>query len=331
MPFVLISPEQLLDQPGPWVDLLREAKFDIRYPRNPLFTRGGGGEDETISELAGAVAVIAGGEHLSRKAIESLPDLKVIARAGVGFDRVDIPTATRRGIPVTITPTANHQAVAEHALALILAVAKKIVWADMQTRLGHWPRVATAPIRGRTLGVLGLGRIGRSTAVRAMLLGMKVIATEPFPNAAFVRANPIELVDFETLLARSDIVSIHSPLNEETRGLFNARVFAKMKPGAVLVNTARGGLVVEKDLIPALASGHLGGAGLDVFEQEPPSPDNPLFRMDNVVVSPHWAGTDSQSMADMAVECAECIVKLHRGEWPEGAVVNDELRATFRW
>jgi phosphoglycerate dehydrogenase-like enzyme len=164
-----------------------------------------------------------------------------------------------------------------------------------------------------------------------MLLGMKVIATEPFPNAAFIRANPIELVDFDTLLARSDFVSIHSPLNDETRGLFNARVFARMKPGAVLINTARGGLVVEKDLIPALNSGHLGGAGLDVFEQEPPSPDNPLFRMDNVVVSPHWAGTDSQSMADMAVECAECIVKLRRGEWPEGAVVNDELRGTFKW
>jgi phosphoglycerate dehydrogenase-like enzyme len=328
---VLISPEALIGVRGPWVGLLEDAGFSVQYPEDPTFTRGLCGAEETIRVLNSASAVIAGGEYFTEPVLDRLPNLRVIARAGVGYDRVDVAAATARRIPLTITPTANHESVAETTLALLFAVAKGIVANDARTRAGQWAKQATEPIRGKTLGIFGLGRIGRSTAIRARALGMIVLATEKFPNDSFVRQHGIELVDFDALLARSDYVSIHCPLNAETNRLFDRTVFSRMKPGSVLLNTARGGLVVEADLLEALRSGQLGGAGLDVFEQEPASAANPLFQLDNVVVSPHLGGADKLSQHNMAIEAADCIVKLSRGEWPAGAVVNDELRENWKW
>jgi phosphoglycerate dehydrogenase-like enzyme len=242
-----------------------------------------------------------------------------------------MPAATRHSVAVTITPTANHAAVAEHTLALLFAVSRQIAISDRTMRAGQWIRRPLSPVRGRTMGLVGLGRIGRSTAVRCIALGMKVIAFEVKPIAAFVKQHGIELVSFDDLLKRSDFVSLHCPLTDQTRGLMNAAAFAKMKPGSLFINTARGPLVTEADLIAALQSGHLGGAGLDVFEKEPPDPNNPLFKMDQVVVTPHVGGGDTQSIADMGAEAARCIVALSRGEWPEGAVVNDSLKDGWRW
>jgi D-3-phosphoglycerate dehydrogenase len=331
MPVALITPEALIGQPGPYVDRLRAAGFEVRYPKDPTFTRGLGTEQQTIDELRGASAVLAGGEFIGARVMDAVPELRVIARSGVGYDRIDIPGATAHGVAVTITPTANHEAVAEHALALLFAVAKTIVTGDAAVRAGRWPKQATRPVRGATMGIVGLGRIGRSMASRSAALGMKVIATEMFPNQDFVRQHGIELVDLETLLARSDYVSVHCPSNAETRGLFNARRFGQMKRGAVFINTARGELVVEADLLAALQSGQVGAAGLDVFEQEPPSADNPLFKLAGVVVSPHIAGADDLSQLNMAIEAADCIVRLSRNEWPEGAVVNAELKSRWKW
>jgi len=160
---------------------------------------------------------------------------------------------------------------------------------------------------------------------------MNVIATETFPDEQFVKENQIELVDFETLVATSDYLSLHCPLNDETHGMINADVFAKMKPGSALINSSRGGLVVEADLKLALESGHLRAAGLDVFEEEPAKADNPLFGLKNVVLSPHLAGTDQQSMVDMGVESAKNILALFQGNWPTGAVVNDDLKDGWSW
>ena len=332
MPTVLISPEAFLHQPeASYARLLRDAGFEIRYPQNPTFTRGLGPEEETIEALKDAVAVIAGGEHLTRRVIESSPSLRVIARSGVGFDRVDIAAATERNIAVTITPTANHEAVAEQALALLLGVAKNVALNDRNLRAGRWSQILTAPVRGRTAGLIGLGRIGRSTAIRFAAVGLKVIVYETFPILEFVAQHGIELVELDELLQRSDFVSIHCPLNDQTRGLCNAAFFARMKPGGVLINTSRGGLVVETDLLAALQSGHLAGAGLDVFQQEPLSPISPLLQVENVVLSPHLAGTDTRSMEDMGIESAHNILKLSRNEWPEGAVVNAELRPRWKW
>lgn len=331
MPIVQINPEAMLNKPGPYVDLLREAGFEIRYPRNPELARGNCNAQEMIAELSGASAVIATAAHYTPEVIGGLPELRVIARAGVGYDRVDVDAATKHNIAVTITPTANHEAVAELMLALLLGVTKRIVSGNAAVRAGGWPREPLVPVRGKTVGVVGLGRIGRSVAVRCQALGMKVLAAEQQPDLEFVRRHEIELADFNQLLEQSDVVTVHCPLTPETQGMFDADVFARMKRGAIFINTARGPLVNEAALVEALESGHLLGAGLDVFEQEPPSPENPLFRLDNVVVSPHIAGADELSSQQMGVEAAECIVKLYRNQWPEGAVVNDSLRDTWKW
>ncbi len=332
MPTVLITPEAFLNKPDvSYARMLREAGFEIRYPKNSIITRGLGSEAETIDELSGCAAIIAGGEHLTRQVIESSPSLRVIARAGVGFDRVDIAAATENSVAVTITPNSNHEAVAEHTLAMLFALTKNVALNDRTLRAGIWSQKLTAPVRGRTIGLIGLGRIGRSTAVRCVALGLKVLVFETYPDRDFVAKHGLTLVGMDDLLAQSDFVSLHCPLNDHTRGLCNAGFFSQMKPGSALINTARGGLVVETDLLEALQSGHLSGAGLDVFEQEPMSPTNPLIKLENVVLSPHLGGTDTRSSEDMGIENAAAIIKLSRNEWPDGAVVNADLRSRWKW
>ncbi len=330
-PVVYITPEALVRAEGPWVTMLEQAGFEVRFPDDSTFGRGTAGDAETLRVLADASAVIAGGEHFTPTVIGGLSNLRVIARCGVGFDRVNVGVCTERGIPLTITPTSNHESVAETTFALILALAKGIVVNDARTRAGNWERASNEPIRRKTLGIFGLGRIGRSTAIRGRGMAMNVIATEAFPDRKFAEQYGIRLVDFDTLLAESDCLSLHCPLNDETRGMFNRSVFQRMKPGSVLINTARGGLVVEADLIEALKHGPLSGAGLDVFEVEPVSASNPLFQLSNVVVHPHLAGVDWLSQNEMANECADCIIKLSRNQWPDGAVVNDSLRHSWKW
>jgi phosphoglycerate dehydrogenase-like enzyme len=331
MPKVLITPEALRHATGGHIDILTEAGFEVLFPKNPEFGRGVCDEAESIDELRAVEAVVAGAEHYTASTLDQLPQLRVIARNGVGYDRVDVAAATARGIAVTITPTANHEAVAEHALALLLAVSKHIVVGDRATRAGQWPRDLIEPIRGKTIGLLGLGRIGRSMAVRAAALGMTVIAHDAFAAEAFAHKHGIEMVDFETLVRRCDVLSVHCPINEETRGIVNRDAFEKMKSTSILINTARGPIVNEGDLIEALREGAIQGAGLDVFEVEPPAHDNPLFAMDNVVLTPHAAGADALAMRDMAIEAANCVVQLYRGQWPGEAVVNRELGEHWKW
>ena len=181
------------------------------------------------------------------------------------------------------------------------------------------------------LGIVGLGRIGKSLAVRAQAMKMDVIATESMPDEAFVEQHGIELLDLNELLRRADHVSLHCPLSDETRGLINSEALDLMRPDATLVNTARGGLVVEADLVDALKSGRIEGAGLDVFEQEPTDTDNSLYDLDNVILSPHIAGSDHLSREHMGTEAATCIISLSQGRWPDGAVVNGELKGRWRW
>jgi phosphoglycerate dehydrogenase-like enzyme len=326
MPVALIVPEMLQGDDIPCVKLLREAGFDVRFPQEPQLARGQCSRANSIAELSVAHATIAGGEEYSEIVLAELPDLRVIARCGVGYDSVEVPAASQRKIPVTITPNSNREAVAELALALLFGVTKSVVANDKQVRAGQWPRQPLTPLRGKTMGIFGLGRIGAALASRAKALGLHVIATESRPNPEVVRELQIELVDFDSLLAQSDIISLHCPLNDETLGLFNAAAFAKMKSGSILINTARGKIVNEADLIRALQTNQLGGAGLDVFAVEPPATDNPLFQLENVVLSPHMGGVDEMSIEAMGLEAASCIIKLFRGEWPAGAVVNDELK-----
>jgi D-3-phosphoglycerate dehydrogenase len=327
MPRVFITTEAQWRKPGAHVDALRAAGHDVEYPA----TRGLLSEEETARELAGCVAVIAGSEPYTDTVLSQLPELRVIARHGVGYDKIDVPAATRRGIAVAITPDANHEAVAEHAMALMLALARRIVTASNDTRSGKWSRGGSlVPLRGRTLGIVGLGRIGRSVAKRAAAFGMKLIACDEMPNREFAAQLGLEIVTLDDLLAQADIVTLHLPMGIRTSCIICGKSLARMKPGSLLVNTARGGLVNESDLLAALESGHLAGAALDVLTIEPPAVDHPLLRLPNVIVTPHVAAFDAQALSDMAMAAAQNILEVLSGGWPAGSIVNPEVRQAWR-
>ena len=331
MPTVVVCGENPNDANGPAIRLLEGRGFDVRVVDDVLFGQGNRSDEEEIEYLKGANATVAWGERYPAAVIEGLPDLRVIARMGVGFDKVDLKSASERGVVVTVTPNANHEAVAEHALAFIMSLAKLIVIGNKRMREGEWPSGPGKPLRGSTLGIVGLGRIGRSLAVRAVAMRMRVIATELYPDREFVAEHGIELVDLDTLLGSSDYVSLHCPLNDETRGFINKTTLESMNPNGALINTARGGLVVERDLLDALKSGQIAGAGLDVFEEEPTDPNNPLYELDNVIVSAHVAGNDELSLVEMGLEAAQNIIDLHDGKWLGGSVVNRDLEGRWSW
>ena len=331
MATVFVNGDSTIKESMPGVALLRRHGFEVRMIENDRFGKGLVSDAEEIEILEGADAVVAWGERYPASVLEALPDLQVIARLGVGFDKIDMGVATERGVVVTITPNSNHETVAEHALAMIMGLAKSIVTGDATMRQGNWSNHPRKPIRGSTLGIVGLGRIGRSLALRALGIKMRVIATEIYPDKDFVEGNGVDLVDLDTLLGQADFVSLHCPLNDETRGLIDKDTLGRMQQDAFLINTARGGLVVEHDLVTALKTGQIAGAGLDVFEEEPTPSDNPLFELDNVILSAHIAGTDDLSLDDMGLEAAQCIIDLYTGTWPDGSVVNEELKGSWHW
>jgi D-3-phosphoglycerate dehydrogenase len=326
MPKVLIAPVALAGLEGKHLQVLRDAGFEIVFSGRPAQMN----EEELFVALAGIKAVVAGSEPYTERVLAAHPDLRVIARVGVGYDAVDVDAANRRGVAVCIAPNTNQDAVAEHTFALMLALVKRLIPQHQGLVAGGWPRTTNLPLRGRTLGLAGLGRIGKAVALRAEAFGMRLLAYEPFADAAFVTAHHIELVPFERLLAESDFLSLHLPFTAQSKHLINARTLALMKPTAFLINTARGGLVCEADLVEALRNKRLAGAGLDVFEEEPPG-KIALFDLDNIVVTPHAAGGDVKSRDDMALSAAEAIASLSRGEWPTEKVVNPGVKSTFRW
>ena len=331
MPTVVFSGDNPNNANEPAIRLLKGRGFDVRVVDDMMFGQGHRSDEEEIEFLKGAEGVVAWGERYPAPVLEGLPDLRVIARMGVGFDKIDLDKANEQGVVITITPNSNHEAVAEQALALIMGLAKETITVDRAMRNGEWPAEPRKPLRGSTLGIVGLGRIGRSLAVRAAGMRMRLMATELYPDREFVSEHGIELVDLDTLLGSADYVSLHCPLNDETRGFINKTTLASMNPNGVLINTARGGLVVESDLVDALRSGQIAGAGLDVFEEEPTPTDNPLYQLDNVIVSPHVAGNDQLSMVEMGLEAAQNIIDLHAGKWPGGSVVNRELESGWSW
>jgi phosphoglycerate dehydrogenase-like enzyme len=328
MPTVLIGPGPLRNQPGPFRELLTAAGFRCVDPPGDHTLSA----QEVRATLPEADAFIAGGELVSAELIALAPKLRVIARTGVGYDAVDVAAATARKIPVVITPGTNQESVAEQAFALILALSRNIVNNCNSIRTGGWDRTMVQPVRGKTLGLVGLGRIGRAMATRALAFGMRVVAFDPIAaDTDFETRHGIDRLSLDELLAASDIVSLHSPLTNETRGMINRTTLTRMRPGSYLINTARGGLVVEADLAESLNSGHLAGAGLDVLNSEPPEPGNPLLGLSNVILCPHMGGLDLKSMADMAELAARCVTSLYQGKWPAGCVVNNELEAGWTW
>lgn len=251
--------------------------------------------------------------------------LQVIGRAGVGVDNVELDAATRAGITVVNAPTGNTIAAAEHTIALLLALARHIPAADASIRRGEWTRgpLQGVQLRGRTLGIVGLGKIGMTIAERARGLDMTLLGSDPFITAEQAALRGVELVTFEALLERSDAVTVHVPLTRATTGLLDAKALARMKPGSFVLNVARGGIVDEAALAAALRDGHLGGAGIDVFEHEPPT-GSPLLDAPNTVLTPHLGASTAEAQVAVAEEIAEQVLDVLDGR-PARYAVNAPL------
>ncbi|HEX6945854.1 MAG TPA: hydroxyacid dehydrogenase [Acidimicrobiia bacterium] len=240
--------------------------------------------------------------------LDHADDLRVVARAGVGVDNIDVEEASRRGVAVFNTPTANTLAAAEMTMALILAVMRRIPAADASIRRGEWDRPAFQGVEchGKTLGLVGAGRIGREVAARARAFGMSVLGCDPY----LTDAGEIELCSIDRVLGEADVVSLHVPLNDETRHLIDTSALGKMKRGAFLVNVSRGGVIDEAALVEALESGQLAGAALDVYEEEPLPESSPLLDAPNLVLTPHLGASTAEAQRRVAIEAAEAVHRV---------------------
>ncbi len=323
---VLIGPAPLREIPDAYVPILKAAGLEPVFgPVTPKLT-----EVQVAELLPGCVASLAGSEPYTPSIIAAAAEkgLKVIARAGVGYDEVHTAAATEHGVAVTIGAGSNQLAVAEHTFMMILALARKLILQHHETKTGKWPRKANEPIRGKTLGVIGVGRIGREVIRLGHAFGMNLIASEILPIEPFLAQYGARLVSAEEVFAQADYITLHTPMTPITEHMVNARTLGLMKPTAFLINTSRGPVINEADLFHALSNRLLAGAALDVFEKEP-ARTNPLFELENVLLTAHTAGVDTKSIWDMAAYAANAIVKLLTHEWPEEWVVNPEVRSRF--
>jgi D-3-phosphoglycerate dehydrogenase / 2-oxoglutarate reductase len=303
--------------------LLAEAGHELRFERNAASA------DEVRDVVAGADAVMNCYAPMPAEVIRGLDRCVVIARYGIGLDTVDLDQASAQGILVTNVPDYCIDEVSDHALALILSLARGVTLLDRQVRAGSWTPTDARPLhrlRGRTLGLVGFGRIARALAAKAASLGYRVVTTDPFVPEESVRQAGAEPMTLEALLTEADVVSIHAPLTAESTHLIGVEELALMKPGAILVNTSRGPLVDLDALRAALAEGRLGGAGLDVLEVEPPAADDPLLHRDDVIVTPHAAFYSEESLRELQRKAVEQVIEALAGRTPPYAVNADAVR-----
>ncbi len=290
-------------------------------------------EDEIIEAANDAdVIMFGGGALITRRVIEALPKCKAIIGAGVGYDYIDVDAATDNNIIVVNNPSPQWcvEEVSNHATVLLLACAKKLVFLNNCTKQGHWAEgwQALSPmgtIYGQTLGVIGCGSIGRMTARKAQCFSLRVLGYDPYVDRYVAKESGITLVSLPELLKESDFVSVHAFLNKETRHLMGEKEFKQMKPTAYFINTARGSIVDEPALIKALQEKRIAGAGLDVFEKEPVDSDNPLLKMDNVVVTPHSAGYSDVTLKQPKIVMLQETSRVLSGQWPKN-VVNKSVK-----
>ena len=264
-------------------------------------------ENELIPLLDGCIGCIAGLDPFSRKVIESAKTLKVISRYGTGVDNVDLQAAKENNIAVFNTPGVNSRAVAELAFGMMLGIVRRLPFLDRRTKEGKWDRSVGTELYKKTLGILGLGSVGKEVAKRALGFSMNVLAFDPCMDFGFTKTNGITPVDFDELIEKSDFLSLHLPLKDDTRNIICSDVMRNMKKGAIIINTARGGLLDETAACELLLSGHLGGLALDVFETEPPV-HSKLFELDNVIFTPHTAARTEEATAAMAELSVENLI-----------------------
>ncbi len=288
------------------IEVLEKAGFEVVYEEYP--------NEERLIELAKDVEaiIVRSKPKVTKRVIEEAPKLKVIGRAGVGLDNIDLEAAKERGIKVVNSPAASSRSVAELVFGLLFAVARKIAFADRKMREGVWAKKQCMGIEleGKTMGVIGFGRIGYNVAKIANAFGMRVLLYDPYPNEERAKEVGGTFASLEDLLKESDVVTLHVPLVDATYHLINEERLKLMKPSAILINAARGAVVDNKALVKALQEGWIAGAGLDVYEEEPLPKDHPLTKLDNVVLTPHIGASTEEAQMMAGVQVAEQIVEI---------------------
>jgi D-3-phosphoglycerate dehydrogenase len=298
-------------------------------------------EEEIIAAAhdADAIITIATVQSFPRKVIEKLDRCRIISSIGIGYEGIEVGAATDHGIMVVNTPDYCLEEVSDHAMALILACARKLLPQDQAVRAGKWNSLERPDIRfkiwppmsrlkGQTLGLIGFGRIPRTLVPKAKGFGLKIMAYDPYVSTNIAKDLEVELVDLTYLLQHSDFISIHAALTPETKHMLGLEQFKQMKPTAYLINTARGGIIDEQALYQALSQGYIAGAGLDVLDPEPPPHDNPLFKLSNVIITAHAAHYSDQSVLELRRRPVEEIIRVLKGEWPLG-LVNPEVKEAY--
>ena len=308
---VLVCVSHLADRDAPYLARLEQAGFVVEQNRlGRHYT-----EDELCQVLPGVFATIAGGEPYTDRVLTAAKDLKVIARFGVGYDNVDVTAATQHGVAVAMAFGTNHESVADGAFALMAGIAGDLVRRDQLVRSGGWGAAFHHGLWRSTVGIVGLGRIGRALARRCRGFEMRLLGYDTAPDMVWAAEHGVQLVPLETLLRESDFVSLHAPHTAETENMMNAHTLGLMKGTAYLVNTARGALVDEDALADALRRGVIAGAGIDVFRSSPPT-GSPLLTLPNVLLTPHSTGMDTTAEVAMSNRCIDSILAIASGKDP---------------
>jgi D-3-phosphoglycerate dehydrogenase len=288
-------------------EILQDYGLEIIRVKQPVT-----GENDLLGQLDDVVAIITGLEPVTGKVINSAPRLRVIVKHGIGVDNIDLDAAKEKGVIVANSPGTNREAVADLVFGLMLSLARKIPQSDRQVREGKWPKVFGQSVWGKTLGIIGLGVIGKSVAQRAKGFNMKVLAFDKYWDEEFASANGIIRSEVDEILKESDFVTLHVPLMEETRNLIGEKQLSIMKPTAYLINAARGGVVDEDALYKALKEGRIAGAGIDVFSTEPPT-QSPLLGLQNVILTPHMGGFTDGALSMTSEFVSQVVVDALKG------------------
>jgi D-3-phosphoglycerate dehydrogenase len=317
---VLLTTTSFQDTPGAHHDLLAQTGWEIIRARGPL------NEVDTLALVGEVDGYICGDDAITRRVLEKArPRLKVLSKYGIGVDKIDVKSCTEFGIPLLFTPGVNHTTVAEHTFLLLLALEKNLLFHTDSTRTGGWKRKTGHELLEKTIGIVGLGRIGKEVAIRARAFGMNVVAFDVYWDEKFAAAHQVKRANsLDEIFGASDYLSLHTNLTPETRDLINASSIAKMKKGVLILNCARGEIVHTADLAAALSSGQVGGYGADVLDVEPPPPDHPLVKLPNVVITPHVGSRTYESVVRQATTAVKNLILAMNGEKPI-AQVNPEV------
>jgi len=317
---ILVTTTSFQDTPGDHHQALADTGWEIVTARGPL------SEEDTLAAVGDVDGYICGDDLISRAVLEKArPRLQVLSKYGIGVDKIDVAACTEMGLPLLFTPGVNHTTVAEHTFLLLLALEKHLLFHADSTRSGGWQRQTGRELLGKTIGIVGMGRIGKEVAKRAVAFGMRPLGYDLYWDEAFAAEHKVERVEtLEALFPRVDYLSLHTNLTPETRDLIRAETIGQMKPDAIILNCARGEIVKTADIAAALNEGRLRGYGTDVLDEEPPAADHPLTRLSNCLVTPHIGSRTLESVQRQAMAAVTNLIRAMHGE-PPLAQVNPDV------